>query len=131
MFRLFLAIVLVAATSALTMSRTAVLASFNSGNALKVISGINQFDATLVKNVVAAACQGGASHVDIACDPALVRLAKQVSGEMPVCVSSIKPIDFVAAVEAGAGWYFHTLQYGRQGIFFLFFPSSFRSHRAF
>lgn len=103
MFRLFLALVLVAVSNALTMSRTTVLAPFNAGNALKVISGINQFDVTLVKNVVAAACQGGASHVDIACDPALVRLAKQVSGEMPVCVSSIKPTDFVAAVAAGAG----------------------------
>ena len=84
------------------LSKSAVLAPFVKGNALKVIAGINQFDATIVKNVVAAACQSGATLVDIACDASLVRMAKTVSGEMPICVSSIKPLDFVAAVEAGA-----------------------------
>ena len=94
--------VLVSMVAAMRVSRQAVLEPFVGGKALKVISGINNFDAALVKNVVTAAVNGGASHVDIACDASLVRLAKSVSGAMPVCVSSIAPADLVVAVEAGA-----------------------------
>jgi len=86
---------------ALKHSREAVLRPFVQGKALKIISGLNNFDNNLVKNVAWAAQAGGASHVDIACDPVLVKLAKSVSS-IPVCVSSVKPADFVAAVEAGA-----------------------------
>jgi len=82
-------------------SRVEVLKPFVDGKAFKVISGLNNFDAELVRNVVSAAYKGGASHVDIACDPQLVSIAK-ASGNLPVCVSSIKPLDFVAAVKAGA-----------------------------
>ena len=94
----FLAILAVASA----LSRSSVMRPFSEGNAFKVISGLKNFDAANVKNVVSAACLGGASHVDLACDASLVRMAKSISLEMPVCVSSIKPIDFVAAVEAGA-----------------------------
>ena len=38
----------------------------------------------------------------MACDPALVRLAIEASGGVPVCVSSVEPEQFPAAVEAGA-----------------------------
>ena len=94
----FIAILAVASA----LSRSSVLKPFSEGNAFKVIAGLNNFDASIVKNVVSAACSGGASHVDLACDANLVRLAKSISSDMPICVSSIKPIDFVAAVEAGA-----------------------------
>ena len=94
----FLAILAVASA----VSRSSVMKPFTQGNAFKVIAGLNNFDASIVKNVVSAACAGGASHVDLACDASLVRLAKTISSEMPICVSSIKPTDFVAAVEAGA-----------------------------
>jgi thiamine monophosphate synthase len=85
------------------LSRTTVMKPFVSGNAFKVIAGLNNFDAVNVRNVVAAAAQGGASHVDLACDANLVKIAKTITGDsMPICVSSIKPADFVAAVAAGA-----------------------------
>lgn len=84
------------------LSRSSVMKPFTEGNAFKVISGLKNFDAVNVKSVVSAACEGGASHVDIACDASLVRLAKSVSSTMPICVSSTVPSDFVAAVEAGA-----------------------------
>jgi hypothetical protein len=74
---------IVAVASALSLSRTTVLKPFTQGNAFKVISGLKQFDAAVVKNVVSAACLGGASHVDLACDASLVRLAKSISLEMP------------------------------------------------
>ena len=74
---------------------------FLEGKALKVISGLNNFNKESVKNLAWAANEGGASHVDIACDPELVRLAKTVCS-IPICVSSITPRSFVTAVDAGA-----------------------------
>ena len=41
------------------LSRSNVLKPFAEGNAFKVISGLNNFDATNVNNVVAAACSCG------------------------------------------------------------------------
>ena len=37
---------------------------------------------------------GGADLIDVACDPALVRLAIEASGGVPVCVSSVEPEQF-------------------------------------
>jgi Protein of unknown function (DUF561) len=71
------------------------------GRALKVISGLQNFDADRVAAVVTAADRGGATFVDIAADPALVQLAKQLT-QLPVCVSAVDPNLFVSAVAAGA-----------------------------
>lgn len=49
---------------------------FKQGRALKIISGLNNFEAARVAAVVKAADLGGASFVDIAADRALVMLAK-------------------------------------------------------
>jgi hypothetical protein len=71
------------------------------GSALKIISGLNNFDAKRVAATVKAADRGGATFVDIAADSDLVRLAKQLT-HLPVCVSAVEPEQFVIAVEAGA-----------------------------
>jgi hypothetical protein len=71
------------------------------GQALKVISGLINFDAERVAAIVRAANRGGATFVDIACDPALVRMARQLT-VLPICVSSVEPEQFLPAVEAGA-----------------------------
>jgi hypothetical protein len=71
------------------------------GQALKVISGLNNFDRDRTASVVRAADQGGATFVDIAAQPELVRLAKQLT-DLPICVSAVEPDQFVAAVAAGA-----------------------------
>lgn len=84
-----------------SFSREYTLRPFAQKNALKVISGLQNFDRSLVCNVAWAASNGGASHVDIACDIELIKLAKSVC-TVPVCVSSVVPTDFVAAMEAGA-----------------------------
>ena len=87
----------------MSLSRETVLKPFIQGNALKVISGINKFDKGLVSNVASAAAIGGASHIDIACDPELVRVARQSAGNaIAICVSSVVPEKFVEAVHAGA-----------------------------
>lgn len=96
---------IVAMATALKMSvsfnRELTLRPFVQKNALKVISGLQNLDRSVVGNVAWAASNGGASHVDIACDVELIKMAKSVCS-IPVCVSSIVPADFVAAVRAGA-----------------------------
>ena len=69
--------------------------------ALKVIAGLTNFDAASVERISRAAGLGGADVIDVACDPAVVRLAAEVSG-LPICVSAVDPELFPAAVAAGA-----------------------------
>ncbi|HEY9896302.1 MAG TPA: DUF561 domain-containing protein, partial [Candidatus Sericytochromatia bacterium] len=52
--------------------------ALDNGHALKVISGLHNFDVDRVAATVNAADRGGATFVDIAADPNLVRLAKQL-----------------------------------------------------
>ncbi len=77
------------------------LQALEQGRALKVISGLNNFDGDRVAAVVRAADRGGATFVDIAADVNLVRLAKQ-NTLLPICVSAVEPEKFVACVDAGA-----------------------------
>ena len=69
---------------------------------LKVIAGLMNFDAASVERVARAAGQGGADLIDVACDAELVKLAIWASAGVPVCVSSVEPEQFPAAVAAGA-----------------------------
>ena len=75
--------------------------AFDQSQVLKVISGLNNFDAKSVAATVKAADRGGATFVDIAADPDLVRLVRKLT-KMPICVSAVEPNQFVTAVEAGA-----------------------------
>ena len=75
--------------------------AFTNRCALKVISGLNNFDADKVAATIKAADLGGATFVDIAADPALVQLAKKLTN-LPICVSAVEPEKFVAVVAAGA-----------------------------
>ncbi len=69
--------------------------------ALKVISGLQNFDRANVAAVVKAAELGGATFVDIAADAELIRMVKTLTS-LPVCVSAVDPELFVMAVNAGA-----------------------------
>jgi hypothetical protein len=71
------------------------------GRAVKIISGLNNFDVDRVAAVIKAADLGGATFVDIAADPTLVQMAKQLTN-LPICVSAVEPELFVACVDAGA-----------------------------
>jgi hypothetical protein len=75
--------------------------AFTTRKALKIISGLQNFDPELVKKVAQAATHGGASFIDIAADANLIALAKQY-GNLPVCVSAIEPEKLAAAIAAGA-----------------------------
>ena len=68
---------------------------------LKVISGLSNFDGVSVERIARAAGSGGADLLDVACDPALVRIAIEAS-DLPICVSAVDPNLFPQAVAAGA-----------------------------
>ncbi|MGL5080322.1 MAG: DUF561 domain-containing protein [Microcoleaceae cyanobacterium] len=75
--------------------------AFEQRKALKVISGLMNFDAQRVASIVKAATQGGATFVDIAADPHLVSMVRTLTS-LPICVSAVEPQKFVACVAAGA-----------------------------
>lgn len=75
--------------------------AFEQRRALKIISGLNNLDSARVAATVIAADRGGATFVDIAASPELVKLARSLT-KLPVCVSAVEPEKFVVAVEAGA-----------------------------
>lgn len=75
--------------------------AFRQQEVLKVISGLNNFDRDRVSQVIKAATAGGATLVDIAADPDLVKMAKGLS-DLPICVSAVDPQAFLPCVEAGA-----------------------------
>ncbi|NCJ05064.1 DUF561 domain-containing protein [Synechococcales cyanobacterium C] len=74
---------------------------FAQSRALKIISGLHNFDSERVAAVVKAADRGGASFVDIAADPDLIAVARQQTA-LPICVSAVEPQLFVQAMAAGA-----------------------------
>ncbi len=77
------------------------LNAFTRRCALKIISGLHNFDGDRVSAIVRAADRAGATFVDIAADPDLVRLSRQFT-TLPICVSAVEPEQFVKAVAAGA-----------------------------
>ncbi|MDA0269132.1 MAG: DUF561 domain-containing protein [Cyanobacteria bacterium] len=80
---------------------TTLQTAFDQGQALKIISGLTNRDPDRVAAVVSAADQGGATFLDIAADPDLVRMARQLT-QLPICVSAVEPEAFLAPVAAGA-----------------------------
>lgn len=73
----------------------------NERRAIKVIAGIDNFNAESVKNVVAAADMGGASAVDICYNEEIISMVKEMTS-LPVFVSSIVPQELANAVKLGA-----------------------------
>lgn len=74
---------------------------FEQGRALKIISGLTNFDSNRVLAVAKAAQQGGATFVDIAADANLVKQVRQYI-DLPICVSAVEAEKFLAPVAAGA-----------------------------
>ena len=86
----------------MTSSRMAAfLDALRDRRALKVISGLNNFDERSVKTVVRAAQHGGATLVDIAADANLIALTRS-HVDLPICVSAVEPQKLADAVAAGA-----------------------------
>ena len=68
--------------------------------AVKIISGIDNFDADRVRSVVIAAEQSGASAVDICADREIISMVRSMT-DLPIFVSSIKPEELAMAVSLG------------------------------
>ncbi len=83
------------------MMHVSLQSAFANRHALKIISGLNNFDTGRVAAVVRAADLGGATFVDIAADPHLVAIARAQTN-LPICVSAVDPQKLVEAVAAGA-----------------------------
>ena len=79
----------------------AMLEALAERRALKVISGLQNFNPESVRRVVRAAEIGGASWVDIAADPSLIEMARNET-QLPICVSAIDPQLLKQAVDSGA-----------------------------
>jgi thiamine monophosphate synthase len=75
--------------------------AFSRRNALKIISGIQNFDHDCVKMVVQAAEHGGATFVDIAADAEIIAIAK-ANCSLPICVSAVNAQQLAEAVANGA-----------------------------
>lgn len=69
--------------------------------AIKIISGIDNYDLETVKKVVSAAQMGLASAVDIACEKEVYDVASK-NTNLPIFVSSIHPFKLAQAVKWGA-----------------------------
>lgn len=69
--------------------------------AVKIIAGIDNFDAEKVKKVVLAASNSGASAVDICADPDIIAMVRNLT-DLPVFVSSVDPEELAHAVALGA-----------------------------
>jgi putative N-acetylmannosamine-6-phosphate epimerase len=75
--------------------------AFAQKRALKIISGLTNFNTPHVVAIAKAAQRGGATFVDIAADADIVRQVRQ-QVRLPICVSAVEPEKFLAPVEAGA-----------------------------
>jgi hypothetical protein len=75
--------------------------AFATNKALKIISGLNNFDRHNVTAVCQAAELGGATFVDIAADVELIKNVRQLIS-IPICVSAVEAQRLLEAVEAGA-----------------------------
>ncbi|WP_009544151.1 DUF561 domain-containing protein [Crocosphaera subtropica] len=69
--------------------------------ALKIISGLTNFDTSQVAAIAKAAQAGGATFVDIAASPRLVRHVRSLI-DLPICVSAVDAQLLADAVKAGA-----------------------------
>ena len=69
--------------------------------AIKVISGIDNYNEALVKKVAIAAQSGLASAVDVAAREDIIKIAKE-NTKLPIFASSTQPFALLNAVRAGA-----------------------------
>ena len=69
--------------------------------AVKIIAGIDNFDAESVKKVVNAASNSGASAIDICANPDIIAMARSIT-DLPLFVSSVDPEELAHAVALGA-----------------------------
>ena len=85
----------------MSVNNSRLLQALAQRTALKVISGLNNFDGDRVSAVVRAAQAGGATFVDIAADRQLIQQVRTLI-DLPICVSAVDAQLLADAVDAGA-----------------------------
>lgn len=75
--------------------------SFASRKVIKLIAGIDNLDISSIYKMVRAAELSGITYVDIAANTKVVQLLK-LNSSLPICVSSISPLELYNCVVAGA-----------------------------
>jgi len=75
--------------------------SFASRKVIKLITGIDNLDISSIYKMVRAAELSGVTYVDIAANTKVVQLLKSNSS-LPICVSSISPVELYNCAVAGA-----------------------------
>jgi thiamine monophosphate synthase len=85
----------------MSLNNSRLLQALAQRTALKVISGLNNFDGDRVSAVVRAAQAGGATFVDIAADRQLIQQVRNLI-DLPICVSAVDAQLLADAVDAGA-----------------------------
>nr|CRF40074.1 Hypothetical protein ycf23 [Laurencia snackeyi] len=85
----------------MNLSNVKLYNAFKSKEVIKVITGIDNVDISQIVSIAKAAELSGATYLDVVANPKIVKLLKSVSS-LPVCVSSISPIDLYNCVVAGA-----------------------------
>lgn len=74
---------------------------FKSKKIIKVISGLNNINIHQIIRIVKSAELSGASYIDIIANPQVVCIIKSMTS-LPICVSSIDPVQLYNCVLAGA-----------------------------
>nr|YP_009396357.1 hypothetical protein [Polysiphonia scopulorum]ARW65543.1 hypothetical protein [Polysiphonia scopulorum] len=74
---------------------------FKNQKAIKIIAGINNTSISQISKIAQAAELANASYIDIAANVKIVKFIKSFSC-LPVCISSIEPVDIYNCVIAGA-----------------------------
>nr|YP_009391809.1 hypothetical protein [Acrosorium ciliolatum]ARW59953.1 hypothetical protein [Acrosorium ciliolatum] len=74
---------------------------FKSKKIVKVISGLNNNNIQQIIKIVKCAELSGASYIDIIANPKIVSIIKSITS-LPICVSSIDPLQLYNCVLAGA-----------------------------
>nr|YP_009394081.1 hypothetical protein [Rhodomela confervoides]ARW62643.1 hypothetical protein [Rhodomela confervoides] len=85
----------------MNLLNTQLCKSFKSKTIIKVITGIDNNDISQIIQIARAAEISYASYLDVIANPKIVKLLKSFSS-LPICVSSINPIDIYNCVSVGA-----------------------------
>nr|YP_010951485.1 Ycf23 [Laurencia catarinensis]WMP12424.1 Ycf23 [Laurencia catarinensis] len=85
----------------MNLSNVKLYSAFKSKEVIKIITGIDNVNISQIVSMAKAAELSGATYLDVAANPKIVKLLKSFSS-LPVCVSSISPIDLYNCVVAGA-----------------------------
>ena len=80
---------------------------------IKIISGLSNFNLASIIKTIKAAEISGATYIDVASNPKLVKVLKSTTN-LPICVSSIEPKDLYCCLLAGAD----ILELGNYDVFY-------------